>query len=374
MGKINLCFFEPIGNTFGSERSMIELIKEISTNEKFFNKINTVCYTPKDSGINELLKDNKIKFYTWHKVDLHKRSKLRIFLHALKLLWFCFSRNIDVLHVNQTGGLAYGLFVKKFLPNISLVCYSRYYDDHKIYVKYGAKLNRIGSIICVSQKQKRDLIEVLPDYESNFRVLYNPFKLKLENISRSEFQNKSNFVVLGRIASEKNLMFIIKSWPKVVGSVANAKLEFYGDVVSDYDVKYLESLKSKILELKLNKLIFFKGYVKDPKDIISGSRAMILASSFEPMGRVIIESFMNNTIPLVSSYDTGALEIIKAMNLDKLVFERENSVSLTNKISMIEGLDYKSYMDIIDTGKKWIINNLDIEGKIADYFNIVSGS
>lgn len=116
----------------------------------------------------------------------------------------------------------------------------------------------------------------------------NAFKYSMEkrNAIRSEFGFKDEFVVgmVGRIAPQKNQMFLVDVFDEVQKINPNSKLLIVGDGPSTLQVK------KKVEKLGLNRDVIFTGVRMDIPNILCGIDVYVHPALFEGLGITIIEA------------------------------------------------------------------------------------
>ncbi len=123
----------------------------------------------------------------------------------------------------------------------------------------------------------------------------------------------------------------------------------------------------KFLEMKAHrKNVHITGeLLANEKDsIIFRSTALIVNSSSvtyrnqefeqsELFGLVIIESILNNTLPITSS-QPALKEVMKVLQLERLVYQERNSNSLSKKMQFVTALSSDEYKNLVEQAKKII--------------------
>lgn len=163
----------------------------------------------------------------------------------------------------------------------------------------GFLYNKADSIICVSQKIKEDL-EV--NYNVNkqlLNVIYNPFDLKKIEMLGSEKElvksfSTENFNILsiGTLYDVKNHKMLLKGFANA--NVKNKQLYILGDGL------LLEDLKKLAIELNIDEMVHFLGFVANPYKYLKNGSLLVLSSKNEGLPNVIIEA-LNCGCPVIST-------------------------------------------------------------------------
>lgn len=170
--------------------------------------------------------------------------------------------------------------------------------------------------------------------------IYNPCVFQKNYHSEYDI-NSRTIVSCGTLDKIKRFDHAILAAEKVFAKYPNWRWYIYGD---GFQRKELERM---ILERKLEKNVFFKGYEND-KNIIYGDKSfMVLTSSFEGFGMVLIEA-MQYHLPLIS-YDInyGPKEIVEnnvngylvdsgdvnalSLNIEKMIENQEQRMMMSRK-------------------------------------------
>jgi glycosyltransferase involved in cell wall biosynthesis len=194
-------------------------------------------------------------------------------------------------------------------------------------------------IIAVSEHTKKRL-------ENDFKVRnvsYVPNGVDYSSITKVKpSTEKSDVIFAGRLLSNKNVDVLIKAI-----KINPVKTIIIGDGPE------LNRLKKLTRELKLEKFIVFKGFVKDKKKVYSlmkSSRVFVLPSSREGFGIVVLEAnACGLPVITVNSPDNAAKELIGKNGIVCRLDEKEIAKSIENafKIKKISAYDKKYDWDKI---------------------------
>ena len=181
--------------------------------------------------------------------------------------------------------------------------------------------------------KKYDKIVVLTqeDKESNWKgfknviAIPNPSTFHCEKPSTQEHKR---IISVGRLSMQKNYASLIRAYRNVADKHPDWTLEIFGEGEQKI------ALQTLILQLKLEKHVFLKGYTNNVQNAMSQSSIFVLSSIFEGFGLVIVEA-MACGLPVVS-YDCpcGPKDIITEGE-DGYLVPINNEKVLAEKISLL---------------------------------------
>ena len=218
---------------------------------------------------------------------------------------------------SNTNGLK-GILKKVFLTRIS-----KSYASGKAQEQLLQKLKFKGSIIITKGVGIFNHIEQ-PDYYPKVQV--------------------KNFIYVGRLSSEKNLEYLVKTFNKL--SDYNLNIIGYGP--QETKLKKIASINIKFFGAIDNSLLTF---------YFSKNDALILPSISEPWG-LVVEEALNNGLPVIVSENVGCVSEIITNDFNGIIF----SLSETNGLqkSILKMADIKYYNKLRKN-----ISHIDYE-KIAE--------
>lgn len=254
------------------------------------------------------------------------------------------SWKLDVIH-SQTE-FAIGTFARLFAKqyNIPLVhTYHTMYEDYIHYITKGyfekssKKLieyltkfycDRTATELIVPTNKTYRLFKEKYKFEKNINIIPTGIEVERfykENNNQKEVANlrkklkldKKDFIIIfvGRIASEKNITFLIDSQKELVKKHNNIKLIIVGDGPDkDEYEKY-----SKSLGLEKNVIFTGKAAWEDMPYYYNMSTVFATASKTETQGLTVIEAMASNVVPVCMRDE--AFQSMVTEELDGLFFE-----------------------------------------------------
>ena len=277
--------------------------------------------------------------------------------------------NLDIIHTHTEFGI--GTFARVIGHQLDIPVVHTYHTMYEDYIHYitkgyfnesGKKLvEYITKFYCdktiqeliVPTKKTYDLFKEKYKYDRNVHII--PTGIEIERFYKEKLDNKKLIelkrnlsikeddivtLFLGRVASEKNVEFLIKNHEKIVEKNKNCKLVIVGDGPD------LEQYKKLTTKLKINENVIFTGKV--PWDLVPLYYAVadifVTASHTETQGLTVIEA-MAASLPVVALNDdafrnvvidglTGYLFKNKKDYLNvmyKLISNKENRIVMGNQ-------------------------------------------
>jgi glycosyltransferase involved in cell wall biosynthesis len=149
----------------------------------------------------------------------------------------------------------------------------------------------VSRIHAGSLATQQDILNLNP--RAKVSLVYYGIELR-NNYPRPEY--KKCVLFIGRLIITKNLEIVIRSFEKISGVIPDAKLVILGDGPMRENWEALAS------NLKLNRIIEFKGYVSEEEKLtyLSTCSCLVFPSLHEGFGLVILEAFSMSKPALVS--------------------------------------------------------------------------
>lgn len=143
------------------------------------------------------------------------------------------------------------------------------------------------------------------DYGKNY-LIANGVRVPSKNLVDNAFQElpvDDYILYLGRFSSEKALDLLLRAYKK---SNVKSNLVLAGDDSNPYGAEIKELAK----KLEIDNKVFFIGTVRETKwSLLKGARCLLLTSSSENFGNVVIEAMAMGT-PVVVTSGVGASEVV----------------------------------------------------------------
>ena len=299
---------------------------------------------------------------------------------------------VDIIHVQTplTLGLE-GSIIAKLLHK-PLVKTFHGMLAHPEYLKYVKMNNKFGEFFAWKLMklfyENCDLLSC-PSDSTKEELLKRKFKTKIKAISNgidfSVFDNskwkkvkntynKNGPIIffLGRIAHEKNILFLFQSLKKVFQKVPSAKLLVVGDG------PFMEKVKFQTKKDNIEKNVIFLGKIPHHELVKSGifkaCDFFVNPSVTETFGLTTLEAMVNG-LPCVGVYASGTKDLIKDGYDGYLVNNGDNDLFSKNMIKLLEDKKLLKTMskNAIKEAKKHSINKI-IDVWEKEYLELISKS
>lgn len=266
----------------------------------------------------------------------------------------------DIIHSNS-GVIHEGIVCakKRHIPH---VIHLREYQDIDFGMKFFPSKRHFVNLLHQSY-----VITITEDILNHFdlgnyekaKVIYNGIYPK--NRITKVWPKKKFFICCSRISESKGHEDVIKAFAKFAAYCSDYRLKILGYGSEDYILK----LKVISSELGCDKNIDWVGFVSDPFNMISESRALIVASRAEGFGRMTAEAAFAGTV-VVGRNSGGTKEILKKTGgiLFNTVDELEAGMQKVASMTLPE------YDSIIENAQSFAVNNYSNEANVENIYNL----
>ncbi|HQP92273.1 MAG TPA: glycosyltransferase family 4 protein, partial [Candidatus Omnitrophota bacterium] len=184
---------------------------------------------------------------------------------------------------------------------------------------------------------------------------------------RNQFGFSRNDLIVGVVAKlweGKGHMEVLAAANSIIREVPNARFLFVGDG------PLRKKIEKEVLEKKLDRFVCLAGFRNDIPEITSILDVALLASSFEGLGRVLLEAMICGK-PVVATRVGGIPEIVKDGENGYLI-PREDPKSISKAvIALLKDPDLRRRMG--ETGKKMITERYTADKMVSDIHDLYMG-
>ena len=227
-----------------------------------------------------------------------------------------------------------------------------------LYTKFLTKIFNLFSekIIAVSNST-RDFWIKQGVVHNKIMVINNGFNFDFSSIKKT-VNDKVVFTSISRIIPYKGHLFLIELFNKILKERKDVILQIVGDTLPYYE-NYLNKLKSKVKDYKIEKNIIFLGHRNDIKSILHQSDFFIHSPiTPDPFPTVIFEAIESKT-PVVFSDNGGASEILNQSQNGLLIDYNDIKKSTQLILKYIDDIDLQKRN--IDNAVKFVSDNFKIQ-------------
>lgn len=285
-----------LGGTENVVLQLCEILKEEVNNV-------VVCSC---GGVNvQRLNDLNVKHYEIP--DIENKSVKNIISVIKKIRKIVKSENINIIHSHHRMAAMYARITLKRNKCIRVATAHNTFEDKKLLTKMAYKGT---SIIACGEMVKKNLTDFYGISSKDVSVIRNAideFDGKVESIEEfTKFKEADNVIVtnVGRLSEQKGMEYFIKSLSYVKERYNNVKYVIVGSGEDECALKNLAQEKG------FENDIYFMGYRKDVRNIISQSDFVVLSSLWEGLPLTPIEAFSVGKTIVATSVD-GTIEIVK---------------------------------------------------------------
>ena len=196
-------------------------------------------------------------------------------------------------------------------------------------------------------------------------ISVNEISKKIQETKNDKNKNiKKNYVSIGRLTKQKNFIFLIKCFKKIIDKDNSVKLYILGE---GEDKKKLENL---ITNNKLDDNIFIEGYKNNIYKYLKRAEAFILSSLWEDPGFVLVEASYSNTTVISSNCKNGPIEILEG-GKNGFLFESNSEKSFLLKFDEFNKTDEKN-IKIIKLRAKKMSKNYSLFNHYVSLIKIIN--
>ena len=180
-------------------------------------------------------------------------------------------------------------------------------------------------------------------------IIKDTIKKKKELINHDKLKKNDYFLAIGRLTKQKNFIFLINCFSKLVKDNSDIKLVIIGTGEEK------EKIDRFIRDNSLEKNIILLGYQNNVFKFLKNCKAFILSSLWEDPGFVLIEAMMSDCLVLSSNCPNGPKEIVERKN--GILFQSNSESDFIHK--------YNHLINLSDNEKKQL--RINAKKKIKNY-------
>lgn len=346
-----ILIIDPIGNLWGSEKSLVDMARALS-NEGI--AVRVIC---PPGPLARQLQANHIPVDNYFPRGLHERSRACRGLVALRLLISAIRFRPDVIHANQAGAVLYGVTIHRLIGTPAST-HVRVESDVEYLASLGSRLKHLGAVICVS-KHIRDLCQRQTELgHARISYVYDLVGTRASTgrVASSGSGPRTRFICVTRIEPNKRVDLLIEAFGLVSAAVGDATLTIVGDAPRGSTLP--ETLARRIHALGLDELVHWTGYVQDIEPLLAGADILVCPFEREALGRVIVEAWDADVLPVAWSGSGGPAELIEQARAG-LLYPEQTATSLATALVQACRLSTTDRDAHARNARLWISNHCD---------------
>lgn len=302
---------------------------KIHKQEKF--EFHYIYFLPWKDQMVEAIKDAGGKV-----VCLDAKDNIRLITQYKKIIAYCKSENIDLMHCHLpwAGFVGRLVYKKTGIPVI--------YTEHNMQERYHVATKTINKLSFNSQSLalgvSQDVTQsIKKNIQPNIPVktLLNGVNTEaFKRINNSEIRNDlripEDAIVIGNVAVFRFQKRLVE-WLGVIKKLREANTNIYGIIVGAGPLE--EEVKKAWKDLDLQKVVFFPGLKTDVKPYFEAMDIFMMSSSFEGLPIALLEA-MSMECAVVSTDAGGIKEVIREEK-DGLTCPVDNWQDLSSKVQIL---------------------------------------
>ena len=370
MPKFKILYVNGTVHIGGAEVSLINLIRKMNrdlfapvaavpSGGRLFDRLNKLDMEVRILKLNEFCRHRWFSFLT----------------ATFKLSSLIRKEGINLVHANSIYIAEQSLFAAK-LAGVPCVCHVR---DLVPVLGAGmvrsAAFAKMNLLIAISDAVKMDLVEKLRVPEGKVIRVYNGVDteefhpdISGENF-KEEFKLGSKGVIgmAGRLSPEKGHEIFLRAGSQIIRDRDDIRLLIAGS--SELGPEgYRERLGELAEELGIKDKVVFTGFREDLPQVMAAMDIVVVPSSAEPFGRVIIEAMASGK-PVIAANSGGAPELISEES--GLIVEPRDLKGLKEAMSCLLQDKVRSH-EIGRAARKRAVNCFGIEKHVLEVEDLYS--
>lgn len=308
-------YYKPSATGVVSSISLLKHGLEELGHEVYVFTFSHLGYKDKEKGI---IRIGSIKFEKNNEFDLMLPS----FGRSIKTI-----KSLDVIHSHHPVIMGwFGSFFAELYNKPHVFTYHSQYENYSIYIPFEQRItkkvtkkiiknyaNKCNCVISPSESIKNIILE----QGINTRIDVVPTGINLEQFKNGNGlrirekhkipRNKKILLYAGRIAKEKNIDLIIRSFNLIAKKRNDVVLVILGKGIKKMHLRLL------VNKLRLKKNVVLAGFSESVQDYYDAADLFVFSSPNETQGLVLVEAMASGK-PVVAVESAGANDIINGNN------------------------------------------------------------
>ncbi|MEP2612593.1 glycosyltransferase [Marinobacter alexandrii] len=162
------------------------------------------------------------------------------------------------------------------------------------------------------------------------------------------------FVFVGRLSHGKGPHLLVDALADP--ALSDVRADIYGSGV-DGDT-YAAALNAQAEAAQAD--VRMMGFRQDVMKRLPAYRFLVSTSKYEPLGRVVMESWDSGLVPIVYANSGGAAELVRKSGAG-LTFSDWTGGALAVAMKGAQGMTEETHQQMVDAGRDWMARNLGLE-------------
>ncbi|MFT3909010.1 MAG: glycosyltransferase [Ferruginibacter sp.] len=273
----------------------------------------------------------------------------------------------DIIQANGSDTLKYAAFAKTFCPGINIVY--RNISMVSAWTKQGSfkrKLNsflfkKVDRVTSVGQQSMDDLVKTYGYPLAKTRLIrrgvpqFEYDRIAARKKLATEFRiPETDFILAhtGQFSPEKNHVFMIESFEKVLAHDHHVRLLFIGEG------KKFQEIKELVVQKNLDKHILFAGYREHVQELLAGSDLFILGSTIEGVPGVVLEAGIQSLSTV--AVNVGGVGEVVINEKTGILLDHHDADAFSNAIISL-WKDEKARRSLGTNAKQFVLENYSLQ-------------
>ena len=356
----------------GAEKSMAIICRNLNRNK--YRCI--VCNLREETRLSKSYKEKGIDVISLNKgkYDITK------FIDLCRIMK---EKNIHIVHAHLQAAKILGILAAKVVGVPIIITHERSTNQFLLTFPFSLLFTFlylfVDSVISISEHVNDYVKRKVIFSTEKFSTVYNTvddsfFKLASKDDEENgmmiheleEEKNNGSILIgyIGRIVSEKGLIFLVRAIPRIIEFEPNIKCIVVG---SGKDEK---RIKDEVEKLNIQKHVYLAGETLNVHNILRLLDIFVYPSVYEPLGIAILEAMMYK-VPVVASRVGGIPEIISD-GRNGILVRGKNSQDLARAIITLIG-DPRLRKEYAERGFETIKEKFSVENMIMSIEDIYQG-
>jgi glycosyltransferase involved in cell wall biosynthesis len=360
---MKILFYNHTGKVSGAER-MLELILGGLDRSRF----KSIVLCPKDGPLIEMVRGFGVRTEICPELQLRFTLRIDLLIKYLVSVWSVLRKvrstvvevDPDVVHANSIRA---GLVATAATLGLGTRIVWHLHDllprhPFSAAIRMFAVLFTDPRMIAVSQAVADNFAGRFFSLRKRVSVILNGIELdrfkpvpgKRKAIRKELKLNETDFVIgmVGLLTPRKGQLALLQNFPRVLEQVPNAKCLIVGSAVFNKDEQYADLLRKTVAESSISDRVHFLGSREDVSAIMQGVDLLLVNSSVEPCGLVLLEA-MTCGAPVLAAISGGIPEIIQHSRTGWLIEQGNDRLLVDSIINLAASLETRQ---LISTGAR----------------------